>query len=253
MASSQYNINELKAHGSLPSPKGAALQVLKLSQKEDVTNQEIAHAIQGDPALSARLIKLANSPMAHQIRPITSVVDAVTVLGMNTVRQMVLGLSLVDSSRGLACEKFDYQIFWSRSLLTAIAAQNLMTLFNFGSVTAEELFVLGLLGKVGSLALASAYPQEYSIILEQDAADAETRLADLERAKFGFDHNLLSKHMMADWRMPDVFQAAVLYYEYPDNSNFVEGSRDWGLLHLMHVADYLAKTCLAQEPLRGKM
>lgn len=253
MAGSQYNINELKAHGSLPSPKGAALQVLKLCQKEEVTNQEIAHAIQGDPALSARLIKLANSPMAHQIRPITSVADAVTVLGINTVRQLVLGLSLVDSSRGLACEKFDYQNFWSHSLLTAIAAQNLTTLFSFGSVTAEEIFVLGLLGKVGSLALASAYPQEYSIILEQHAANAETRLADLEQAKFGFDHNSLSKYMMADWRMPDVFQAVVFHYENPENSNFVEGSRDWCLLHLMHVADYMAKTCLSRDPVRSRL
>ena len=249
----QYSIDKLKANGSLPSPKGAALQVLQLCQKEDVGNQEVAHAIQGDPALSARLIKLANSPMAHQVRPVTSVVDAVAVLGLNTVRQMVLGLSLVDGSRSMVCKKFDYQLFWSRSLLTAITAQNLVPIFNFGSVTPEEIFVLGLLGRVGSLALATAYPQEYAALLEKNAANPQEKLIDLEQGIFGFDHNLLSKEMMADWRMPKIFQTAVLHFEDPAKSDWAEGSREWSLLHLLHVADYLAKTCLAKEPTRSKM
>jgi diguanylate cyclase (GGDEF)-like protein len=246
-------LKKLKASGHLPSPKGAAMQVLLLSQMEDVTNQQIAHAIQADPALSSRLIKLANSPAAHQVRPIISVVDAVAVLGMNTVRQMVLALSLVDSSRSLVCRYFDYQDFWSHSLLTAIAAQNLVLSRNLGSVSPEEIFVLGLLANVGSLALATANPQEYSGIYEQCLANSEVSLIELEQKQFGFDHNLLSKEMLADWRMPEVFQRAVLHYEDPSRSTFADGSRDWNLVHLLHIADFLASMCLAQEPARSKM
>lgn len=245
-------LEELKASGRLPSPKGAAVQVLLLCQKEDVSNQEIAHAIQADPALSARLIKLANSRVSHQIRPIGSVVDAIAVLGVNTVRQIVLAMSLVDSSRNMACKKFDYQGFWSHSLLTAIATQNLASPRAGGTVAGEEVFVLGLLAKVGSLALATAYPQEYAAILEKNASDADSRLVDIELAAFGFDHNLLSKEMLADWRMPQVFQTAVLHYEYPAQANFAEGCRDWCLLHLLHLADCLAALCLAPEPMRSK-
>lgn len=229
------------------------MQVLLLSQKEDVTNQEVAYAIQADPALSAMLIKLANSPASHQVRPIASVVDAVAVLGMNTVRQMVLGLSLVDSSRNMACKNFDYQNFWSHSLLTAITAQNLVSLRGVGSASPEETFILGLLAKVGSLALATAYPKEYSVLLEKAAADASIKLVDLERAEFGFDHNQLSKEMLADWRMPNTFQTAIMYYEEPSKSNLPEGGRDWCLLHLLHIADYLTQICLVQEPDRSKM
>ena len=229
------------------------MQVLLLSQREDVTNQEVAYAIQADPALSAMLIKLANSPASHQVRPIASVVDAIAVLGMNTVRQMVLGLSLVDSSRNMACKNFDYQNFWSHSLLTAIAAQNLVSLRGVGSASPEEAFILGLLAKVGSLALATAYPQEYSVLLGKAAADANIKLVDLERAEFGFDHNQLSKEMLADWRMPNAFQAAILHYEEPSKSNLAEGGRDWCLLHLLHIAAYLSQMCLAQEPFRSKM
>jgi len=246
-------LKDLKASGHLPSPRGAAMQVLLLSQKEDVSNQQIAHAIQADPALSSRLIKLANSPAAHQIRPIISVVDAVTVLGMNTVRQMVLALSLVDSSRNLKCPNFDYEYFWSHSLLTAITAQNLVMNRNIGAVSAEEIFVLGLLANVGSLALATAYPKEYSLILEKYFKHSEFALVELEKEVFGFDHNLLSRDMLADWRMPEVFQRAALNYEEPSKSNFSDGNRDFNLMHMLHVADFLASMCLAKEPARNKM
>ncbi len=240
----------LKASGNLPSPKGIALQVIRLTQKDDVTNQEIAHAIKADPSLSGRVIKIANALVAYQTRPIASVADAVTMLGLNSVRQLVLSLSLVEGNRDGACKKFDYQNFWRHSLLTAIAAQNLMLHSNIGSP--EEIFILGLLGRIGRLALASSHPQEYADILEKVAA-TDVKLTDLELAEFGLNHNQLTKELLADWGMPLVFQKIALYYENPDLAEFAEGSRDWRLLNVLHVANYLASVCLAQEPHRRKM
>ena len=77
----QSKFEQIKANGQLPSPKGVALQVIQLTQQEDATTQQIAHAIKADPALSSRIIKVANSRVAYQGRPIISVVDAVAVLG----------------------------------------------------------------------------------------------------------------------------------------------------------------------------
>jgi diguanylate cyclase (GGDEF)-like protein len=250
---SQSKLKVLRLEGRLPSPKGAAVQVLLLCQKDDVTNQQVAHAIQADPALSARLIKLANSPAAHQLRPIISVVDAVTVLGMNTVRQMVLALSLVDGSRSLECKKFDYQNFWSHSLLTAIAAQNIFSMRGVTTYSAEEVFVLGLLGKVGSLALATAYPQEYASIIESNPTGDGLELVELERSKFGFDHNQLSQEMLSDWRMPVTFQNAILHHEDTSKSKAIECSNEWCLLNLLSVADYLAQVCLSPVSARSNM
>lgn len=235
----------IKESGRLPSPKGAALQVLNLCKKDDVTNQEVAHAIQADPALSARLIKLANSPLAHQVRPIVSVVDAVTVLGLNTVRQIVLGLSLVESSRNLSCRNFDYDHFWSHSLLRAIAVKSLASVRYPGLIPEEEIFVLGLLADVGSLALATVYPQEFSIILGKNPARSYAVQVELERAAFGFEHNQLSREMFVDWRMPNVFHESILHFEEPALSKSAEGSVEWKLLNLMHVADFFSRVCLA--------
>jgi two-component system cell cycle response regulator len=240
---------ELKVGGRLPSPKGAALRVMDLTRKENVSNQEVAQAIKADPALSGRVVSMANALVAYQTRPVASVTDAVTVSGLNTIRQLVLGLSLLESSREGACRGFDYNGFWSRSLLTAITAQNLVTNSAIGSV--EEVFILGLLSGIGSLALATAHPQRYALVLDKVAAGAE--LTETEQAEFGLNHNQLGKEMLADWGMPRIFQEAALYHENPEQAGFAEGSRDWRLLNVLHVADFFAKMCMAQEQHRRKM
>ncbi|TXT20843.1 MAG: response regulator receiver [Gallionellaceae bacterium] len=247
------SFEQLKSGDRLPSLKGAAMEVFRLSQEENVSGLEVARAIKADPALSSRIVKASNSPASRQARPVVSVMDALTVLGLNTVRQLVVALSLVDSNRDGACKKFDYQAFWSQSLLTAIAAQKLVVRKGLGSP--EEIFVLGLLGQIGALALATAYPQEYAQILEKTAANGGecADLAELENAEFGLDHNRLTKEMLADWRLPQVFYEAALHHENPAQSGVTEGCREWYLLHVLHVANYFARVCLAQEKQRREM
>ncbi len=244
---SNSRFDTLKKSGKLPTPKGIALQVISLTYKEDVMNQEVAQIIKSDPALSGRLIKVANARAAYQGRPVISILDAVTVLGLNTTRQLTLGLSLIESQGD--CKKFDYANFWARSLLTAITVQNLVMHSGIGSP--EEVFVLGLLSQIGSLALATAFPVEYCAILEED--DTQSDLATLEQAKFGIDHNQMTQAMLADWGMPRVFQEAALHHEHPGSVSLTESSRDWQLLNMLHIADYFSRVCLAQELTRRKM
>ena len=101
-------VEQLKLSGQLPSPRGIALAILELCRHENATMGEIAHVVQTDPALSGRLIKLANSA-SHIARPVVSVQEAVVRQGMATVRQLALGFSLVDQYRDGACGAFDYQ------------------------------------------------------------------------------------------------------------------------------------------------
>ena len=244
---SSAEFEKIKAAGHLPTPRGIALQVIQLTDKDGVTNQEIAHAIKSDPALTSRILKVANSRVAYQTRPVVSVMDAVAVLGLNTVRNLVLGLSLMVSEQN--CPKFDYPGFWARSLLTAITAQNLVIHSGIGS--AEEVFILGLLGQIGQLALATVSPDEYAQIIENTEAGAG--LADQELAKFGFNHNHLTQAMVADWGMPRLFQEVALHHENPALANFTENSRDWRLLNVLHIADYFSRVCLAPESGRRKM
>src|SRR5574343_1355365 len=94
------DFNELKASGTLPSPKGVALRVMQLCQDENLSLKDLAQTIQGDPALAGRIIKIANYVNPNRSRPIAAVTtDTLVLIGIHAVRQVVLGLSLVGNYR----------------------------------------------------------------------------------------------------------------------------------------------------------
>ncbi len=115
---------ELKASGNLPSPKGSALKVMELCQRDSVTLPEIIQAVQVDPAMVGRLLKMANSAALGRPRPAVALTsDVLMAIGIQSVRQMVLAFSLVSGNLQGQCRGFDYEQFWSRSTATGVAMQ----------------------------------------------------------------------------------------------------------------------------------
>ena len=242
---------ELKATGLLPSPKGVALAVMQLAQDERTSNASLARTIQADPALSGRLVKAANAARFAGRRPVASVADAVVLLGMATVRNLALGFSLISDYRNGRCENFDYDHFWSRSLVTAIAMQAIIT--HTRVANPEEIFLIGLVSRVGCLALATVYPEEYSAVLGEHGNGGLTSLVPLERRRFATDHNELSVALMNDWGLPAALVDPVLHHEHPATAKFDDGSRSFTLCHALNLAGYFAELCLAPEQTRAAM
>lgn len=225
-----------KALGKLPSPRGVALQIIQLADKDDTTTLQLARLVNNDPVLAGQLTKAANFLVHRDGRPVASIIDAVTVLGIKSVRQLALGLSLIVDFRAGACPNFDYQRFWAHSICSGIAAQELVSKMRNG--VRDEAFLLGLLAQIGRLTLATVHNQNYSRILDQSSGNHNLR--ELERAEFGLDHNQITALMLADWGMPEIFQQIALHLEQPDTSAFPDGGRNWQLLQLFHFSDCLA-------------
>ncbi|MDD5383430.1 MAG: diguanylate cyclase [Gallionella sp.] len=244
-------LSRLKIGNRLPSPKGVALEVINLTQREDASNHDIVRLIGADPALSARVIKAANVLLTNPSRPIATIADAVTVLGVRALRQLVLGIALIVDYRHGPCKQFNYSHFWAHSLLTGIAAKHLVARARLA--VAEEIFVLGLLGNIGQLALATAYPEEYGDVLEHAKGKALDELCRQEHDKFGCDQAELSGAILADMHFPKIFQALAHDFRQPECSKMAESSREWRLLHLLHAASLLADACLASPAERGKL
>ena len=243
-------VEQLKLSGQLPTPRGVALAILEISQRENATLEAIARVVQTDPALSGRLIKLANSA-SYISRPVVSVQDVVARLGMATVRHLALGFSLVDQYRSGACQAFDYQRYWSHSLLMALGMQALGRRVHVAD--ADELFVCGLLAQVGLLALATAYPDEYSAVLMAHHADPAQAIIVQERARLETDHIELGIVMMSDWGMPRIFTGPITHYEYPDNPSRPLDSRSNSLMLMLRLSHRLADLGLANADLRPKL
>jgi diguanylate cyclase (GGDEF)-like protein len=225
-----------------------ALAVLELSRRDNTTLGEIARVVQTDPALSGRLIKLANA-VSHITRPVVSVQEAVVRQGMATVRHLALGFSLLDQYRKGACDAFDYQTYWSHSLLMALSMQALGQRVRVAA--ADELFVCGLLAQVGRLALATAYPGEYATVLATYRADPAHPLATHERSRLETDHGELGIVMMTDWGIPKVFTEPAAHYENPEHPGFPHDSRSNSLVLMLRLSHRLADfglACAADQP-----
>jgi len=111
----EFNLNELKAADRLPSPSGTALAIMQLVQQSDATVQQVSQLVKVDPALSGRILRFANSAAFGARRPIADIQTAVMMMGMQTVRNFALSLSLIGSNSKGHCPEFDYEAYWSRS------------------------------------------------------------------------------------------------------------------------------------------
>jgi diguanylate cyclase (GGDEF)-like protein len=219
----------------LPSPKGVALAIMQACQKEDTTVASIAALVQTDPSLTGRLLQRANAASSSG-RAVLAVGDAVSRLGLQSVRHLALSFSLIDQYNSGQCAGFNYPAFWSHSLLMGAAAQELGKVLRLGA--SDEMFTCGLLSRIGLLALATAYPKEFSDILAQGAVGSQ--LIEVERRSLKVDHTRMSCVLLAQWGVPAVFIDAVHHHEDPVDAPLIEGSRLWQLSRVLYLAKQLA-------------
>ncbi len=236
----------LKATGKLPSPKGVALSIIRLLQRDDFRIADLVQLIQSDPAIAGRILYFANAAAFGRSRPMVSLQRAIVALGSFRVRDLVIGLSVMHSHRSGQCPAFDYEGFWGHSLATGIACQELA---HFAQITSEEIFTIGLLARVGELGLASVFPDEYSDLLLA-SRDNYVEMAALEQERFDLDHHKLSASMLDEWGLPEVLIQAAYHHENPDAAGFADGSRVQTLTHSLSFASSLARLCMVDEESR---
>jgi diguanylate cyclase (GGDEF)-like protein len=231
---------ELKSSGKLPSPSGVGLRILVLTRSEDCSLAEIAKTLQADPALTGRILKLANSVMSASVNPATTVHEAGVRLGLRTVCSVALGFSLISGSRSGRCSSFDYDGYWSWSLANAVAAEHLSRELRLGS--SGEAFTLGLLVRIGRLALASVHAAEYERVLARLASERTLDLAQLEREAFCINHREVGAAITEDWGLPAVFSEVVLFagVRIPETLDWPESKEYLRLLQASaRIADVL--------------
>ncbi|MCG8403820.1 MAG: HDOD domain-containing protein [Phycisphaerales bacterium] len=241
----------LKSTDNLPSPKGVALEIIRLANSEETTLDSIAAVIETDPAMAQKVLKLVNSPLAGMQRTIASVRRAVTLLGLRTVKSLALGFSLVADHKTGHCSGFDYERFWSESLARAAAARRLTV--HVKDFSAEEVFACGLVSQIGRLALATVYPQAYATVLEDLEDDDPVALAGQERESLGIDHNELASNMMADFFMPELFQIAVRAQAAPDEADLKPGSRVHKLACILNLSGQASQIIVKQLVYRDQL
>jgi two-component system, cell cycle response regulator len=198
---------------SLPSLPAVAVQVLQLTRSDDVSVAEIARVIENDPALTSKILKVANSSLFGMPRQICSLQQAMVVLGLRTIKVMALTFSLVEA---LQSEPggFDHPEYWRRSLTAAVAARLLTQ--HVPSCQADELFVAALLSDIGILAAYHVDRQTYRQVLA-DCAAAGVPIHLIEQRHYGMTHEKFSSQLLDTWGLPEnMVQAVAHHHAEPD-------------------------------------
>jgi diguanylate cyclase (GGDEF)-like protein len=209
-------INRVLGCQSLPSLPGVALRVLELTQDKNVAAQEIASTIQSDPALTTKVLRTVNSSYYALSTPCPSIKRATSLLGINTVKSIVLGFSLVESTRQSKLDaSFDMLAYWRRAIYGAAAARELAS--HTRRCDPEEAFVGALLQDIGVLAFSATLKAEYDKAISPVGPDHELH-SGAELRALGVTHAHIGSLLGAKWRLPPQIIECVKRHHEPEQA-----------------------------------
>ncbi len=196
----------------LPTLPTVASEIITLTAREDTTLADIANLVSKDTALSAKILKVSNSAFYSFAQQISSINQAVSILGINAVRSLVLSFSFLSMKGGKKKTHFDFEQFWKNSLACAVASK--LILERVEGADTEEIFICGLLQNLGELILARTFPEEYGAVLSRITEEQYDPL-NAEEDSFGTTHPVIGYEVAKNWGFPEVLLLPILYHHDP--------------------------------------
>ncbi len=192
---------------SLPCLSPLTMHMLRALSRPNCSVSELTDIAERDAALSARILRTANSATFGRLNPVHSVRHAISMQGVNLLRKFMLVASISSLfSRTKSSPLFSLVRFNLHSAATGAVLELLAE--ELPIEHADHAFVAGLLHDVGEMLIAVNLPQEYGQVLAMAAVTGESQV-DCERKLLGIDHAELSSLAMRKWQLEDSLQAAV--------------------------------------------
>jgi HD-like signal output (HDOD) protein len=193
-------LDKIRGGYSLPSLSALATKLIELASADNAIVPELAALIEKDPALTVRLLRLANSAFFNTGQEVTSIRQAIFRIGFNRLRIMALSLSLRDTFPMAKHGPMDYEKFWRVSLYKAIAAKSLAD--KLRNCNPDEAFIAGLIQEIGLLIF-------YDLIIKGSDTQPAIELYPLERL-------LASEHELFGITHREIGEAALRYWKFPE-------------------------------------
>jgi len=216
---------------ALPTAPKIVQELINSFNDEHVSTESISKKLAADPVLSAKLLRLANSAYYHVSRTVSTVDDAVVMLGFVTVRTLVISSGVVKgfpSASGLNLKKF-----WRYSLNTAVAAKWLAKQVDENS---DMAFTIGMTHAIGQLVIHVALPEK-SLLLDQIIDPLDSQRFEKEKNMFGFDYAEVGAELALRWKFPVAFSNAIRQFPQPLEQQPVDS-----MAAIIHLAAWLARS-----------
>lgn len=217
------------------------IRVSALLDDPEASNKNIGDLIQTDPALSGRLLKLANSPVYMSLQEITSISQAVAMMGRKSVRQLLLASVSNSVFARLHNDVLSFKEYWYHSLRTGVIAQQI---YRLGDPDHEPdtLFSAGLLHDIGKLVIAQQLPDKARRIFMAEQDDPANRLQ-TEYDLLGFSHAEVGAALLQNWQLPTVLEQTVRWHHAPAKATDYEVE-----VWILALANIFAKIANISQP-----
>ena len=189
----------------LPAPPQSTLEMLRACSREEVDHKHLAEFALSDPVLTAEMLRVVNTPLFGIAQEVSSVRNAISLLGVRALRNIVLCLMVRKIAQEHATPDFDITLFWEDTLRRAVTARWLGTQLGLDQ---DECFTAGVLQDFGLLILFYLHPQqagEYAELRTQDPAQRYHS----EKALFGTSHDAVLKLLVQQWSLPPSLGEAI--------------------------------------------
>ena len=226
----------LEGVGQIPTLPTIVMRALQIINDPGARAEDLGRLLSRDPALSVKVLRLANSAYYGIPRTISSINQAVIILGFNTLRSLVLSATVfkIFETKG-GIERGRY---WKHSVCAALGARLVARkVAKIHSVNSESAFMTGLLHKIGILVFDMVAQAVHADVLKQ-AETGEASLAELEVKMLGLNYAQLGGLLAERWELPEELQQPIVHHIAPS------GSDEWAVqAALVHLGAFLAEQC----------
>lgn len=242
---SSSNLDNIVARiGDLPSIPKVVVQVMDLTEKPGVPVSEISALIEQDMGLTAKLLKVSNSSYYGMRQVIGTLKLALVILGIKEVRNIVVGISIMDTLNDDATQfLLEREGLWDHSARVASFSKKMGTHFEL-NLQGED-FIAGLLHDIGKLVLWKQMPEEYKDIYNT-AQEQNVPLYEIEQKNIGFDHADVAAALADKWSLPHSLIDA-LYAHHPSEERSLVDMEDPRLCSIVRIANLAAKDDFLSE------
>ncbi|HON57052.1 MAG TPA: response regulator, partial [bacterium] len=203
---------------NLPAFPLIVQKVIQIASDRHSSASDFENVVNKDQTLTAKMLKMANSPFYNLQREIVLIRDAVVTLGYNTVKSIAFAAGTGEIfQKNLPQYGLAPGGLWKHSLGCAIAARTIAKEFNYDDDMSEELFVCGLLHDIGKLVLGKFISRDDQVYLAPETGI--NNICQLEKKLTGFDHSELGEKIAENWKLPDVIKQAAKYHHIPDEAS----------------------------------
>ncbi|HEY3331731.1 MAG TPA: HDOD domain-containing protein [Capsulimonadaceae bacterium] len=221
---------------SMPQLPLVTVRVMQLVNQSSTSADDLSRVIAADPGLASQILRLVNSAYYGFPRRVTTITEAIVVLGFNTVKYLVASVAVAQAFAPRGKCALNRENYWAHSLATAVAAKSISRHVGLSTNQADEVFVGGLLHDIGKLFLDQIFPQQYAVTLRV-AQTAHLSVLQAEGASLGIQHCHVGKLLAHKWNFPVSLMSMIALHHHPATAK-----DDFNLVAVVHAADRVAHT-----------